>query len=89
MPKPYRFRFFHMQEIKSKDRLAFLRALSLAWELGYAIAGPLVVMAFLGRFLDKRYETSPIFLLSGIFLAMIISGLLVFRKTKKIIEDAK
>jgi len=80
------------EEIKSKenkDRTVFLKTLSLAWEMGYTIAGPLVVLAFLGRFLDKKYESSPIALLSGIFLAMLISGVVVFKKTKKIMEDAE
>lgn len=66
----------------------FLKTLSLAWELGYIIAGPLVALAFLGRFLDKKYDASPIFLLSGILLAIAVSGLMVFKKTKKILEDA-
>jgi len=80
------------EEIKSKenkDRTVFLKTLSLAWEMGYTIAGPLVVLAFLGRFLDKKYESSPIALLSGVFLAMIISGVIVFKKTKKIMDDVK
>jgi len=72
-----------------KDKTTFYKTLSLAWEMGYTIAGPLVVLAFLGRFLDKKYESSPIALLSGIFLAMLISGVVVFKKTKKIMEDAE
>lgn len=71
------------------EKTIFFRTLGLAWEMGYAIAGPLVVLAFLGRFLDKKYETSPIALLSGIFLAMIISGAVVLKKTKKILEEAE
>lgn len=71
----------------NKERMVFYKTLSLAWELGYIIAGPLVVLAFLGRFLDKKYESSPIFLLSGILLAIVVSSIMVFRKTKKIMED--
>lgn len=59
----------------------------MAWDLGYSIAIPLVVFAISGRFIDKKYETSPIFLLLGIFLAIMFSGVMVFRKTKKILED--
>lgn len=71
----------------AKEKMVLLKTISLAWELGYTIAVPLVALAFLGRFLDKKYETSPIFLLSGILLAIAISGIMVFRKTKKIMED--
>lgn len=66
----------------------FYRTIGLAWELGYIITIPLVVLAVFGRFLDKKYSASPIFLLLGILLAIAVSGVLVFRKTKKILEDA-
>ena len=73
---------------EKKEKMVLLKTVSLAWELGYLIAVPLVVFAASGRFLDRKYETSPIFLLSGILLAMAVSGVLVFRKTKKILEDS-
>lgn len=61
-------------------------ALSLAWNLGYTIAIPIVVLALGGRFLDKRFDTSPLFLLLGVLLSIIISTLGVYRKVKKIIK---
>ncbi|MBI2626387.1 MAG: AtpZ/AtpI family protein [Candidatus Nealsonbacteria bacterium] len=73
---------------KQKSRQALYGAIGLAWELGYTITVPLVIFAILGRFLDKKYDASPIFLLSGILLSIVVSGLLVFRKTKKILDDA-
>lgn len=68
--------------------MVLLKIVSLAWELGYIIAVPLAVFAVFGRFLDKKYETSPIFLLCGIILSITVSGILVFKKTKKILEDS-
>ena len=73
---------------KQKGRQALYGAISLAWELGYTITVPLVIFAILGRFLDKKYDASPIFLLSGILLSIAVSGILVFRKTKKILDDS-
>jgi F0F1-type ATP synthase assembly protein I len=61
-------------------------ALNLALQLGYLISLPLVGLAGLGRFLDKKYDSSPILLLSGIFLAMLVSSILVYRKAKRIME---
>lgn len=61
-------------------------ALSLAWELGYSIALPLVVFALIGRWLDKKLETSPWLFLLGIVLAVSISSYLVYRKTMEIIR---
>ena len=61
-------------------------ALSLALNLGYTIAIPIVVLALAGRFLDKRFDTSPLFLLLGVLLSIIISTLGVYGKVKKIIK---
>lgn len=71
-----------------KEKIILWNTMAFAWELGYTIAVPLVIFALLGRFLDNKYEASPIFLIVGIFFAMIISGILVFRKAKKILEDS-
>jgi len=64
-------------------------ALSLAWQLGYTIAIPLVVLALVGRFLDKRFGTSPWLLLVGIFLSIIVSTFAVYFKTIKILSVAE
>lgn len=61
-------------------------ALSLAWELGYSIAVPLVIFALLGRWLDKKLATSPWLFLLGVVLAVSISSYLVYRKTMEIIR---
>lgn len=60
--------------------------ISLAWELGYIIAIPIIILALGGTWLDKKIGTSPTFLLIGIFLSLIISGIGVYRKTKAIIK---
>lgn len=64
-------------------------ALALAWELGYTIAIPIVIFAIGGRFLDKKLGSSPIFLLLGILLALIISGIGIYRKTMKIMKESE
>ncbi|MEW6407971.1 MAG: AtpZ/AtpI family protein [Patescibacteria group bacterium] len=63
------------------------RVLKLAWELGYTIAIPIVLSALLGRFLDKKFDTSPWFLLLGIFLSIFISSFGVYKKTVAILKD--
>jgi F0F1-type ATP synthase assembly protein I len=59
-------------------------ALSLAWSLGWNIALPLVVLALAGRWADKKFDTSPWFLLVGAMLAIGISSFLVFKKVMEI-----
>lgn len=61
-------------------------ALSLAWQLGYSIAIPLVVLALGGRLLDKKFGTSPWLLLVGVLMSLIISTFAVYFKTIKILN---
>ena len=75
-------------ENQKKERSVFYKTFSFAFELGYTIVIPIVLLAFLGRFLDRKFETSPIFLLSGILFSIIVSGILIFRKAKKILDEA-
>ncbi|MFH1838119.1 MAG: AtpZ/AtpI family protein [Candidatus Kuenenbacteria bacterium] len=72
---------------KNNDKENFWSMLSLAWELGYLIALPLVLFALLGRFLDKYFHTSPWLFLFGILLAIIISTRIVYKKTIKMIKQ--
>ncbi|MCX6766584.1 MAG: AtpZ/AtpI family protein [Candidatus Moranbacteria bacterium] len=60
-------------------------AVGLAWELGYTIAVPLVALALLGRFLDKKLGTAPWLLLLGILVSIAVSSWLVYKKTLDII----
>lgn len=51
--------------------------MSLAWDMGYMIAVPLVIFALLGRYLDKLLESSPWLFLTGLVLALISSTIWV------------
>lgn len=62
-----------------------LLAVRLAWSLGYIIALPAVLFGFGGAELDKYFHTSPYLLLSGLALAMGISGIGVYRRLKEIL----
>ena len=59
-------------------------ALRLAWNLGYIIALPAVLFGFGGAFLDKEFNTSPLFLLLGFVLAITLSTIGVYRIIKQI-----
>lgn len=62
-------------------------ALGFAFELGYLIAIPIVVLAIGGRLLDRWLGTSPWLLLAGILLSLIVSSVLVTRKAHMIITE--
>ena len=61
-------------------------ALSLALSLGYTIAIPIVVLALGGRLLDGQFGTSPLFLLIGVSVSIILSTFGVYYRVKKIIK---
>ncbi len=73
-----------MQEPEKKSESTW-GALSLAWELGYTIAIPIVALALGGRFLDRKLGTSPWLLLGGILLSMVASSAAIYWKVAKII----
>jgi len=68
---------------------AVWQALGLAWEFGYLIVIPLVVFALGGRWLDKRYDTSPWMLLGGMVLAIVTTTILMVSKFGKILKQAQ
>lgn len=65
---------------KDKKNENFWPMASLAWELGYLIAVPLVVFALAGKFLDKKLGSSPWLLLGGIFFSLAVSSYMVYKK---------
>lgn len=65
------------------------RVLGLVFDLGYTIAVPLIFFALGGRFLDKKLESSPLFLLIGIFAALAVSGYGIYKKIKQIEVNGK
>lgn len=66
---------------------SLIYALYLGLQLGLIIALPLVILALGGRLLDRHLNTSPLFLLLGIFLSLISSTLAIYRYVKIINRD--
>lgn len=76
-----------MEEEKKQKKSSVFSALSLAFNLGYLIVIPLVLLAVGGRLLDKRLNSSPFLFLTGIILSILISSFLVYKKTKEVIDE--
>lgn len=64
-------------------------AFSLIGTVGISTALPLVVFAFLGRYLDKRWGTAPKLLIIGIGISAIISIFTLRRIVRKAKENMK
>lgn len=60
--------------------------LGIAWDLGYLIVLPIVIFGFAGAYTDKYYSTSPLFLLIGIGLSLLITTIGVYGKMSTFIQ---
>ncbi len=69
---------------RQSERQALWDALGLAWEMGYTIAVPLILLAFGGRLLDRWLSTSPWLMLAGIGIAITISSIAITKKIRHV-----
>ena len=58
----------------------------LAWDLGWIIALPVVILGLGGAYLDKYVGSSPLFILLGFILAITLSFIGIKRKLKDILQ---
>ncbi|EKD56735.1 MAG: hypothetical protein ACD_58C00110G0003 [uncultured bacterium] len=58
--------------------------LSICGQLGFVIALPAAGFAYLGAILDKKYATSPLFVISGLGIAIFASSVWVYRMVKRL-----
>lgn len=56
-----------------QEKGKFFYAVSLGSELGFMIALPLVLFLFLGVYLDKKFETLPIFIITFTVLSIVFT----------------
>ena len=65
---------------KQKNGLTKGQLASLAFELGFIIALPIVAFGFAGKWLDARYGTEPLFTLVGIIFAIASTSVWIYKK---------
>jgi len=72
-----------------KEKFKLFYSLNLATHLGFAIAIPMVVFIAIGSFLDNCFNTNPIFVLAGLFLALAVSIYEIHHSILPILEKDK
>jgi F0F1-type ATP synthase assembly protein I len=65
-----------------------LNLYAFAINLGFRIAIPLVALTLLGRYVDNRFETSPLFLIIGITLSLVITSVMIYTQAIKVLQQS-
>ncbi len=75
-----------MREEKLFEKKINLRDLALGMMAytGTSIIGPLLFFGLIGFFIDKFFNTKPLFLIIGIIIAFIFTNILIFKKVNKL-----
>ena len=68
---------------RKPDILGAWKATGFVWEILASIAVPTTFFALSGRWLDRRWHTSPLFVVIGLLLSLVVAGLLVIRQAKR------
>ena len=64
-----------------------LNLLEIGLQFGLIIAIPLILFIGIGLTLDKKYDTIPLFILLGLFLALTVSTVMLYKKIKEILNN--
>ncbi len=74
------------EKVKDDGFMTKGQLISFAYDVGFAIMIPLVILAVLGRLLDQKFGTSPLFLIAGLLLSLITTGFMIYKKTKSFMK---
>lgn len=61
-----------------------LRSLNFAMQLGFSLAGPLLIFIGGGIFLDSKLHTAPVFILIGVALGLAGSAFALYDLVRKL-----
>lgn len=67
----------------NKKSLNKSEMVSIAFQLGFIIAIPVVVFGYFGKWLDQKLGSYPLLTLIGIFSAIIFTSIWIYRKFKQ------
>ncbi|MBI4050247.1 MAG: AtpZ/AtpI family protein [Candidatus Doudnabacteria bacterium] len=71
-----------MPDEKQKPPINRGELISIAFELGFIIALPVVIFGLGGKWLDAKMGTAPMFTLIGILTAIVSTSVWIYRKFK-------
>ena len=66
-----------------------MMGLRIAGDFGIAIAVPIIIFVIIGQWLDEKYAKTPWFTVLAFILAIILSGISIYKKAKGYGEEFK
>ncbi len=67
-----------------REKVSAINMWAMSGEIGWKITIPLVVLVILGIKIDKILGTTPLFIILGMILALVISGIAIARMIKRV-----
>ncbi len=65
-----------------QERRYILLGLRIIGDFGATIAVPVVLFVLIGQWFDEKYDKSPLFTIIAFVLAAILSGRMIYKKTR-------
>ena len=72
------------EDVKIKEAMTTAELVSFAFEIGYTISIPILLLVLGGRLLDKNLGTTPLFMITGLLISVFSTGYIIYKKTKKL-----
>lgn len=67
---------------QSNDHSYYILGVKIMIDMGFSIALPAVAAAFLGQYLDEKYNKYPLFLVLCLVTAFLASAVIIVKKAK-------
>ncbi len=74
--------------MSQKSNFKIFYALSIAWQLGFFIIAPIGGFLFLGIVADNFFQASPLFVLSGLLVGIIVTVYEMYHLLIPLIQDS-
>ncbi len=70
------------QEQKPNKTVTKSELVSIAFQLGFIIALPVILFGYLGKWMDGKLGSYPLLTLVGVFTAIVFTTIWIYRKFK-------
>jgi F0F1-type ATP synthase assembly protein I len=68
----------------SKKDPTLMQAMGIVWEVVFLVALPTLFFGLIGRWLDRHFGTTPLFLAIGLLLTLVVLTVIVTKRGKDI-----